>query len=212
MMLCCIPCTVLCCPSKAHQTQDEFEGVEPHDDNGNGDQEKLIGDKDEPGIKEFEEMLNGERQAGGGGHGEAFGDVMVWQMVETIEFVLGTISCTASYLRLWALSLSHGQLSEVFIKMFFLQLPTMISGGDEDAAHLASWSTGLLIPYLFVMAFGFMMATFFVLFGMDVMEVALHCLRLHWVEFMKQFFEGKGYKYTPFSFNAIFEAEMTRSD
>ena len=110
------------------------------------------------------------------------GELFVHQMIEVIEFVLGSISNTASYLRLWALSLAHGQLAKVFLD---LTIVNSLKGGSAVAAVIG-------FPI-------FTASTIMVLMMMDLMECFLHTLRLHWVEFQNKFFKGEGIKFQSFN-------------
>uniref|UniRef100_A0ACD5XJK3 Uncharacterized protein n=1 Tax=Avena sativa TaxID=4498 RepID=A0ACD5XJK3_AVESA len=119
-----------------------------------------------------------------------FSEVFVHQLIHTIEFVLGAVSNTASYLRLWALSLAHSELSTVFYDKVLL----------------------LTLGYnnIFILAIGvviFIFATVGVLLVMETLSAFLHALRLHWVEYQNKFYEGDGYKFAPFSFALISDEE-----
>merc|ERR1711933_677130 len=119
------------------------------------------------------------------------GETCIHQIIETIEYVLGTVSHTASYLRQWALSLAHQQLSIVFFQK-------TLTNGLEMAYPMNVIGIFCAFAAWFAITLG-------VLLGMDVLECFLHTLRLHWVEFQSKFFHADGYLFAPFGHKKLLE-------
>eukprot|EP00485_Elphidium_margaritaceum_P013838 CAMPEP_0202726484 /NCGR_PEP_ID=MMETSP1385-20130828/184635_1 /ASSEMBLY_ACC=CAM_ASM_000861 /TAXON_ID=933848 /ORGANISM="Elphidium margaritaceum" /LENGTH=933 /DNA_ID=CAMNT_0049392705 /DNA_START=150 /DNA_END=2951 /DNA_ORIENTATION=+ len=153
-----------------------------------GDEERGGADEDE----EKEQPLSSQQHAH---DGEEFdmSEIVIHQLIHTIEYVLGTVSNTASYLRLWALSLAHAQLSDVFF--------------TQTVVSTISSASFVQVLMCTVGQFVFLMATIGVLLVMDVLECFLHALRLHWVEFQNKFFYADGVPFKPFSYKSFFDSE-----
>jgi len=113
-------------------------------------------------------------------------EIFVMNLIHVIEFCLSALSHLASYLRLWALSLAHSQLSHVLWDELF-QL------------ELNQKSTPVAVILTFVSWAGFACMTVAILLGMEAFSALLHGIRLMWVEFSSKFYSGMGTQFHPLS-------------
>ncbi|KAH7107276.1 V0/A0 complex, 116-kDa subunit of ATPase [Auriculariales sp. MPI-PUGE-AT-0066] len=163
-----------------------YHGLEQHD-NGSGparhsDDHALDEEENGNGAVVVEEAEGGEEE-------HSFSDVIVHQVIHTIEFCLGCISNTASYLRLWALSLAHAQLSEVLWNM--------------SIANALEYGGIVRIIALLVFGSIWVGGTIGVLCLMEGLGAFLHAMRLHWVEANGKHYMAGGYAFTPVTFANI---------
>ncbi|KAK3988161.1 V-type proton ATPase subunit A [Cladorrhinum sp. PSN332] len=139
-----------------------------------------------------------------------FSEVMIHQVIHTIEFCLNCVSHTASYLRLWALSLAHQQLSAVLWSMTMgPALKPMLNLGKDGTSF-----GGIVIDaFILVVVFAaFFCLSCIILIIMEGVSAMLHSLRLAWVESFSKFAEFGGWPFVPFSFGTLLEESEELSE
>ena len=102
--------------------------------------------------------------------------------LDAIKGLLALVTGAISYVRIAILGVAHIVVNRMLISSYH-----NLSGNILEVA-------------LFVVLFG--IGSFIVLI-LGVFISYIQTLRLHWIEFFSQFYEGKGYEFKPFNHNII---------
>jgi V-type H+-transporting ATPase subunit a len=121
------------------------------------------------------------------------------------------VSNTASYLRLWALSLAHAELSKVFFEKTLL---APISNGDYVSGIIEVRFKFIKIDFLWILCLCEYYILCFTLYGFHGMFFAYSSFTLvninlifsYRVEFQNKFFKADGFKFQPYSFKCIIQS------
>lgn len=130
-------------------------------------------------------------------------------IVYFLEYVIGMISHTVSYARIFALNTVHIILSSVFISLpaiFFIYFPEFSLFGIEiipHEVHTLHYTGAPRIPFL-----GAVIGTLIV----GILEGLLgfmHTLRLHFVEWFSKFYHAGGVEFQPFRVKRLHTVKIT---